>query len=297
MGRRRVTNQPPSQTPLPGAANRQVLGCYELFYHICTFMDMSTLLHAQLVSKHWHDMISTSPLLQQNLYLKPRPFINPKQSRVANPLLLKHFEPIFKRREPYPHYSGVLAEHTLMVPGMSITNMKGGRKVHKAFVRRGASWRTMLVAQPPITSVGYIHRVNWAREQRLLSFPEGLRMGELYDMVFQAIWSRPDDISGCLYVELGLNGFLDETARGMLNEWGKIPPLMVESVSYYYADRNCGKGRCCGHTMWKQDSMCFRLREEKKNIRTCKSTRWMFKCEEFEERNYLSPNQPHFTIS
>ncbi|KAM0500938.1 hypothetical protein ACHAP8_004657 [Fusarium lateritium] len=108
--------------------------------------------------------------------------------------------------------------------------MKGGRKVHKAFVRRGASWRTMLVAQPPITSVGYIHRVNWAREQRLLSFPEGLRMGELYDMVFQAIWSRPDDISGCLYVELGLNGFLDETARGMLNEWGKIPPLMVESI-------------------------------------------------------------------
>ncbi|OBS24525.1 hypothetical protein FPOA_05066 [Fusarium poae] len=154
--------------------------------------------------------------------------------------------------------------------------MKGGRKVHKAFIRRGASWRKMLVAQPPITSVGYMHRVvNRTREWRLLSFPAGLRMGELYDMVFQAIWSKPDDVSGYAYIELELNGFLDDSIQ----------------------DQSCGKGRCCGHTVYTLDSMCFRLREEKVDIRACKSTRWMFKREEFEERNYLGPDQPRFTIS
>ncbi|KAL3601442.1 hypothetical protein FPOAC2_05701 [Fusarium poae] len=298
MGRKRVKHQPVSQIPVLGASIHQVLGCYELLHHVCTFMDIATLLNAQLVSKHWHDMISTSPLLQQILYLQPRLFLNLKQPRVANPLLLKHFEPIFKRRESLYRRDGILMESTLTVPGMSIANMKGGRKVHKAFIRRGASWRKMLVAQPPITSVGYMHRVvNRTREWRLLSFPAGLRMGELYDMVFQAIWSKPDDVSGYAYIELELNGFLDDSIQGMLNEWGKIPPLLVESVSTYYADQSCGKGRCCGHTVYTLDSMCFRLREEKVDIRACKSTRWMFKREEFEERNYLGPDQPRFTIS
>ncbi|RGP67668.1 hypothetical protein FSPOR_5857 [Fusarium sporotrichioides] len=243
MGRRRVKKQPTSQTPVSGAAARQVLGCYELLHHICSFMDIPTLLHAQLVSQHWHDMISISPLLQQNLYLKPRPSVNPDQPHSFNPLLFKHFEPILKgRMSPY-RWDGALSENILRMSGMSITNMKDGRKIHKAFTRRGASWRRMLIAQPPITSVGYVSKVFSGRSDMmagdwsLLSFPNGLRMGDFYDMVFQAIWGKPDDVVGYVYVESGLNGFLDDTVQRMLYKWGKLPAFLIESESIKSASR------------------------------------------------------------
>ncbi|GKU06861.1 f-box protein [Fusarium langsethiae] len=303
MGRRRVKKRSTSHTPVSGAATRQVLGCYELLHHICSFMDISTLLHVQLVSQYWHDMISTSPLLQQNLYLKPRPSANPDQPRNFNPLLFKHFEPILKGRVSPYRWDGALSENILRISGMSITNMKDGRKIHKAFIRRGASWRRMLIAQPPITSMGYVSKVFSGRSDMMagdwssLSFPNGLRMGEFYDMVFQAIWGKPDDVVGYVNVEPGLNGFLDDTVQHMLYKWEKLPAFLIESEPILFADGGCGKGRCACRCKLgsSRDGRCQYLMWEKKHIRACKGTRWMFECEEFEEKDYLSPNQLHFT--
>jgi hypothetical protein len=296
MGRRRAKGQPTSQTPASGVANRQVLGNYELLYHICTFMDMPTLLHAQLVSKHWHDIISTSPLLQQNLYLKPRPSANIEQHRIVNPLLLKHFEPILRPRKSYYYLDRVLTHSTLAVPGMSIANMKDGRRVHQAFIRRGASWRKMLVAQPPITSIGYVNRINRDADWRLLSFPEGLRMGDLYDMVFQAVWSKVDEAERSACVDLPLHECQDYLLKRMSDTCGEAPVLLFTSESRLFADQGCSQGRCiCSSSSRRRDKGCYWQKMEKHNIRGCKSTRWMFECEEFEERDYLSLSQPRFT--
>lgn len=255
---------------------------------------MPTLLHAQLVSKHWHDMISTSPLLQQNLFLKPRPSVNTEEPSIFNPLLLKHFERMLKGRESYHntmHYS------TTAMFDMSIANMKDGRKVHKAFIRRDASWRRMLVAQPPITSIGYAGKVNDDENWSLLPFPEGLRMGDLYDMVFQAIWGKPGEAHGSAYVDFPpYNRHYYNRSDHMLTKWKEMPPMLVGSVSKYYADQTCGKGRCnCHFRPIYRDRQCYRLKDEKIYIRACKSTRWIFKCEGFEEKDYLSLGQPRLT--
>ncbi|KAK2012380.1 F-box domain-containing protein [Colletotrichum eremochloae] len=86
----------------------------------------------------------------------------------------------------------------------------------RRFTRRGASWRRMLVSQPPPPSLGYmrfdIHSLA-AKDQRVSSSwirpdgqtaPAGLQMGQLYDVVqhesghhgrhslwFRVLWGRP----------------------------------------------------------------------------------------------------------
>ncbi|EKJ73826.1 hypothetical protein FPSE_05949 [Fusarium pseudograminearum CS3096] len=226
MGRKHVKRQATPQAPVSETAMRQVLGCYETFYLICTFMDMPTLLHAQLVSKHWHDMISTSPLLQQNLFLKPRPSVNIEEPSILNPLLLKHFEKILKGMD---YHHDTIYYNTTAIFDMGIANMKDGRKVHKAFIRRDASWRRMLIAQPPITSIGYVEKVNNDDENwRLLPFPEGLCMGDLYDMVFQAIWGKPDEAHGSAYVDFApFERHYYNMSDHMLTKWKEMPPMVV----------------------------------------------------------------------
>ncbi|KAF0639888.1 hypothetical protein FPSE5266_05949 [Fusarium pseudograminearum] len=229
MGRKHVKRQATPQAPVSETAMRQVLGCYETFYLICTFMDMPTLLHAQLVSKHWHDMISTSPLLQQNLFLKPRPSVNIEEPSILNPLLLKHFEKILKGMD---YHHDTIYYNTTAIFDMGIANMKDGRKVHKAFIRRDASWRRMLIAQPPITSIGYVEKVNNDDENwRLLPFPEGLCMGDLYDMVFQAIWGKPDEAHGSAYVDFApFERHYYNMSDHMLTKWKEMPPMVVGSL-------------------------------------------------------------------
>ncbi|KAK1982805.1 F-box domain-containing protein [Colletotrichum cereale] len=87
----------------------------------------------------------------------------------------------------------------------------------RRFTRRGASWRRMLVSQPPPPSLGYMRfdiRSLAAEDQRVSrslirpedaqTAPAGLRMGELYDVVqhgsghhgqhslwFRVLWGRP----------------------------------------------------------------------------------------------------------
>ncbi|KAK1997975.1 F-box domain-containing protein [Colletotrichum falcatum] len=89
----------------------------------------------------------------------------------------------------------------------------------RRFTRRGASWRRMLVSQPPPPSLGYMRfdiRSLAAKDQRVSTSligpggqtaavtPAGLRMGELYDVVqygaghhgrhslwFRVLWGRP----------------------------------------------------------------------------------------------------------
>ncbi|UNI13946.1 hypothetical protein JDV02_000633 [Purpureocillium takamizusanense] len=72
----------------------------------------------------------------------------------------------------------------------------------KAFMRKGASWRGMLLARYPITKV--IFRTNFdvawrqwdgvgatQRQDDVMEFPEGLRMGQLFDLFFSMLYLEP----------------------------------------------------------------------------------------------------------
>lgn len=70
------------------------------------------------------------------------------------------------------------------------------RELHHACARRGASWRRMLLSDPPVTVVGRVGSdvdlrpggEPWRRKGFLVVIPEGLRMGEFYDAVFDVNW-------------------------------------------------------------------------------------------------------------
>lgn len=294
MGRKHAKHQPAIAASVSRVFTRQVLETHELLYCICSFMDISTLIHAQRVCKRWHEMISTSSLLQQKLYLKPWLSTDKEQGRVINPLLLRHFEPILAQKKTYWYWDHALYPSALKVPEMSIANMKNDRRIHKAFIRRGSTWRKMLVTQPPIMSIGYVSIINRDKEWSLLSFPEGLRMGDLYDMVFQAIWYKPDEAGRCAWVDLPPEKREEDLVQRMSDKYSEKPGLLVKAESRPSTDRGCSQGRCSCN--FNGDGICHSLRNEKDRIRKYKATRWMFECEEYEEKDYMSLGKRCFTI-
>ena len=170
--------------------------------------------------------------------------------------------------------------------------MKNGRKIHKAFVRRGASWRRMLVAQPPITAIGYQVEINRQREDnKAILFPEGLRMGVLYDMVFQAIFTRPDEAARHCRLELDVSPHANTDIERMTRTLGETPGLMFTSVTHFYEHIVCRLSRCPCARLSRTNGICVYVQDRKETVREKKGTRWMFECEEFEETDYSSLGQ------
>ncbi|KAJ6540517.1 hypothetical protein B0H19DRAFT_850384, partial [Mycena capillaripes] len=98
------------------------------------------LLFAPLVSKRWQ-AVTCTPVLQRALFFEPDPSaIIP----IQNPLLVEIFSPFFA--EP--------TETESKWPG-SVSTIQAMRwaKNLDAFKRADASWRAMLVTQPPVQSM------------------------------------------------------------------------------------------------------------------------------------------------
>ncbi|KAF2652080.1 hypothetical protein K491DRAFT_719266 [Lophiostoma macrostomum CBS 122681] len=149
------------------------------------------LLNAQRVSKHWKDMITTSPTLQRILFFRPGSFPDASEWRL-NPFLSTPFWPWF-----------VIYEHCDDLPDRKNIESLGWttRKGLRAFLRPNASWRRMLVVQPPPRRLG-ITLVNTVEQNRdtvymgHLDFGGGelhersVRMGALYDPTIQFLLLR-----------------------------------------------------------------------------------------------------------
>lgn len=82
-----------------------------------------------------------------------------------------------------PSYFG---PRDLVAAGLAIADMRDGRRRHRAFVRKGASWRRMLGCQPPVTRVRYKYSGDGSRDIHVEG--AGLRMGPLYDLVFGILY-------------------------------------------------------------------------------------------------------------
>ncbi|CAI6096104.1 unnamed protein product [Clonostachys chloroleuca] len=121
---------------------RAVLGTPELLEYILLQMDMRTLLAAQCVCRAWDDVITTVPSIRQKLFFQPAPHSNVAEK---NPLLA----------ELFPHWfaHGEWANRREMFAAKDLSTLAFVRKeLNSAFQYEKASWKKMLLTQPPIRS-------------------------------------------------------------------------------------------------------------------------------------------------
>ncbi|KAK4446077.1 hypothetical protein QBC34DRAFT_412312 [Podospora aff. communis PSN243] len=153
-----------------------VLTSPEILESIFCDLDQQTLLTSVLrVCSQCHQIISTSTLIQQHLFFRPD---DKTKTRRLNPLLQSTFPPFFKLPPPNPKIFPSFAHQP-----PTLSRLPLAQKNLAAITRRGASWRRMLVQQPPIRELGVMVALT-AYSADVLSFPDGLRMGTLYDLAF-----------------------------------------------------------------------------------------------------------------
>ncbi|KAI0146163.1 hypothetical protein GGR57DRAFT_293855 [Xylariaceae sp. FL1272] len=158
----------------------------EIAENILAHLPMKDLLLAQGVSLSWRDLIRASPVLQMSLFMRPR-HLEPAQNtssngvpiREINPLLMEHMQMWFCRDPDNQHRTvkdAPWAQQTVS---------------RLAFLRRDASWRRMLLAQPPFTvfeSAQMTHAMGGdSLSVGCIEQPEGVRMGLVYDQAAQSI--------------------------------------------------------------------------------------------------------------
>lgn len=126
-----------------------VLTTPEVLELILVQTDMRTLLTScQRVCRDWHNLITTSPSIQKSLFFTP--IKEPEWGageKLPNPLLAEMFPTIFPAKgDPYKrdfHFSDCA--------------MAKGPTSLDHFVQKDASWRKMLVQQPPLWEFGLFH--------------------------------------------------------------------------------------------------------------------------------------------
>lgn len=138
------------------------------------------LLRSQLVSRRFRTAITSSPRIQQLLFLRAEPAsaLNPWR---INPLLRRHFLPWFVG-PPRDHYA-MPNNETLRL--MDWTSCKA-----EAFLRPEASWRKMLFVQPPPEELcvkrACLGEVCNSVQEAKVSFADsasgGVTMGLIYDI-------------------------------------------------------------------------------------------------------------------
>ncbi|KAK0730291.1 hypothetical protein B0H67DRAFT_561219 [Lasiosphaeris hirsuta] len=197
------------------AIAHQVASTPELLEMILLELDMRTLItSAQRVDRNWSQTIKASPRLQQALYFaparKPRSRATQTPPYTQNPLLAEVFSPFFSKppRRTDTTWPGFYRRLALAKKTRGKKkNSKAERPRQAAFMRADASWRHMLVTQPPIAKLAVVtvHDISGGRyfgtawEAGEVKFttarsrPRGLTMGVLYDMAFDWVHeTRPD---------------------------------------------------------------------------------------------------------
>jgi hypothetical protein len=135
------------------SARTRVFETLELFEAILVQLPPRDLLLAQRISRGFQSVIQSSPKLQQSLFFRPESFEDPKIWRL-NPLLRDLFFPWF-----------VTAEYRWNLPGYDIFQLldwNRDAKTKEAFLHPNASWRRMLLIQPPPKDLAI---VSWAHGQ------------------------------------------------------------------------------------------------------------------------------------
>lgn len=157
----------------------------EIAENILAHLPMKDLLLAQRVSKAWQELITSSPALQELLFMRPRQskatqnvLPDGMPAREFNPLLIEHMPMWFSLDEEA--YS------------QSVKDAPWAKTASRlVFLREDASWRSMLLAQPPFTIFECVQQVTVYGGDGLSSGcieqPDGVRMGLAYDAAVEPV--------------------------------------------------------------------------------------------------------------
>lgn len=131
------------------SAINKVLDTPEMLEMILARIDMRTLLtSAQRVCRSWMDLVTKSPSIQKALFFTP---ITESAwgmgKKILNPLLTETFPSIFPTKDRPNGYKFNFSDLT----------MTKDASIMARFIRKEASWRKMLVQQPPVSDIGLFH--------------------------------------------------------------------------------------------------------------------------------------------
>ncbi|KAJ6559703.1 hypothetical protein B0H19DRAFT_1069436 [Mycena capillaripes] len=125
------------------SARDSVIQTPELVEHTLALLPIRDLLvTAPLVNKMWQ-AITLSPTLQRALFFEADPTASASHP-VKNPLLVELFQPFFASNPAKKYLWPGSAASILAMPWA---------RAPEAFKRAGASWRRMLVTQPPAQTI------------------------------------------------------------------------------------------------------------------------------------------------
>ncbi|KAK8098563.1 uncharacterized protein PG998_014049 [Apiospora kogelbergensis] len=184
------------------AAAQAVFATWELLEAILSSLTMRELLLLQRVSVAFRDVIRDSTPIQQKLFLRPvaTETTASGEETVPNPLLMQIFPPFFgdhtfhpRPVNPLPYKPIVESEMYTWLRAVPGRGLLGGtansrRCKEEALNRSGASWRSMLVSQPPPRRLKYNNRARHIERLVVISRDEPVRMGAIYDLAYYSLW-------------------------------------------------------------------------------------------------------------
>ncbi|KAJ5343277.1 uncharacterized protein N7506_003101 [Penicillium brevicompactum] len=251
-----------------------VLSIVEILENILCHVDQKTLLiSGQRVCRHWHDVIATSPPIQKHLFFRPDVH---RKNKELNPMLNSIFPHWFRAKYPdwfkayldmygLPHHEIVDRVH------MPAPIDRGPRR--KIPIRlddpdfptrwfrippmpsfwdpilqvENASWRRMLVQQPPVTEL-----VTYSLPEAPIWQQQGI--DGPYWGVGEYPPGQPDTSNGVLIshlVECNRNGAKDS----YWPEWITMPKVLWDSEDHHVPEGFCWIDLEAEHRIMLQDAL------------------------------------------
>lgn len=127
------------------SSTHAAFGIREILEMILLNLDMRTLLCIQRTCRSWLGMIEDSSPIQKALYFIPTEN-TPGQGKVQNPVLVEAFPALFKLIDPDDPED----DYEYDQPTLTTFDMMRSSSKLVAYLRPEASWRRMLVQQPPV---------------------------------------------------------------------------------------------------------------------------------------------------
>jgi len=166
------------------------------------------LVAAQRVNRSWHEMVASSPALQQKLFFQPCPRQEDREPEF-NPLLQQAFPLWFENPSGGPP-SRFKQEFSRGEPFKALQWNKNPA-TRNAYARREASWRRMLSRQPQQKALRVVKHSHFrggnSKAEGHIQFQDGVRMGPLYDLIQEALakpissFVRTDEFLQCCSCE------------------------------------------------------------------------------------------------
>ncbi|KAE8151973.1 hypothetical protein BDV25DRAFT_138337 [Aspergillus avenaceus] len=202
----------------------------ELVEMILLELDMKTLLtSAQRVCSIWRALITKSLPLQRALFFEP---ITPHQDteKRCNPLLMEHFSSFFPTSMEASGKSTTSSTET-QNPSLSLRPLTAAKDPSRrpAFLYEHASWRNMLIQQPPVKTLAFI---NYRKGRLGISYSRYMITNSASASDKKDNNDSPNPTRKGIRMSLLYDFILDRhVPSSELFWWGNVPSKILESRS------------------------------------------------------------------